>query len=418
MTKSLESSESIDLERLLMEKGSLHQQSDIAARMEGTLSDALFVVRTELGMNVGFVSRFSAGRRVFIAVDSSDEEPVLKVGDSDPLESSYCQRVVDGRFPGLIDDALTFPPARKLPVTEALPVRAHASSPVCLSDGSVYGTFCCFSTEAGKAFDQKDLSMLSVFAQFTGKQIERARHQYQTSTELSGQIRSIIDDGHMHPVYQPIFNIRDKRITGYEALTRFDIEPYRPPNIWFAAAQAVGLQAELEIAAINAALKCLDRIPEDCYVSVNVSPDTLSHPTFFDHLVHYPFDRLLIEITEHAPVSDYELFNDQLNQLRGRGIKLAIDDVGAGYSSLRHILELKPQIIKLDRSLITKIDKRFDLRSMTKALIGFATDMGIKIVAEGIETIDELILLDKLGVNKAQGYLLGRPVPIEQLKRN
>lgn len=201
-------------------------------------------------------------------------------------------------------------------------------------------------------------------------------------------------------------------------MTRFDSEPYRPPNIWFAAAQAVGLQAELEIAAINAALKRLDRIPGNCYVSVNVSPDTITHPAFFDYLVHYPFDRLLIEITEHARVSDYELFNDQLNQLRGGGVKLAVDDVGAGYSSLRHILELKPQIMKLDRSLITEIDKRFDLRSMAKALIEFASDMGIKVVAEGIETKEELNLLDELGVSEAQGYLLGRPVPIEQLKRN
>lgn len=128
MTKSLAAPESIDPERLLMEMGSFNQQSDIDARMEGILSDALSVVRNELGMNVGFVSRFSAGRRFIIAVDSSDAEPVLKVGDSDPLENSYCQRVVGGRFPRLISDALKFPPARKLPVTEALPVRAHASS--------------------------------------------------------------------------------------------------------------------------------------------------------------------------------------------------------------------------------------------------------------------------------------------------
>lgn len=418
MTNEPESSEGIVLESFLMEKESLYKKASIDEHLEEILRDALFTVRGQLGVNVAFVSEFSGGRRFIQAVDSSDEEPVISVGDSDPLEESYCQHVVDGRFPNLINDALNFSPARELKVTAILPVRAHASVPISFSDGETYGTFCCFSTEMGKEFSGQDLMMMNVFSEFAGRQIERARNQHRKSLELADIIRSIIDNGEMHAVYQPICHLRDKRIIGYESLTRFDVKPYRPPNLWFSAAEAVGLQAELEILAIKVALKHIDQIPEDCYLTVNVSPATVSDPSFVDSLSHYSLDRVVLEVTEHASVMDYELFNEQLYQLRGLGVKLAIDDVGAGYSSLRHILELSPDIIKLDRSLITQIDKRLDRRYMAKALIGFANDMDIRIVAEGIETIEELNMLDELGVSKAQGYLLGRPAPIEQLQKN
>lgn len=414
MTTPIDLSGTADLERFLEEEEAFR----IDEQLGEILSDALSALRQSFEMDVGFIGQFSAGRRVIRAVDSSQQEPVLKVGDSHPLEDTYCQRILDGRLPNLIDDASTFPGTRELPITGALSIRAYAGAPVCFSDGEVYGTFCCFSTEEGKDFDEKDLAMLLLFAEFTGKQIERAQRKHEATHHLAHQVRSIIDNGLMHPVYQPIFEISEKRIIGYEALTRFDVEPYKAPDIWFAAADAVGLQTELEVVAVDAALKQLDQVPGDCYVSVNVSPETLSHPSFFDHLGRYPLNRLLIEVTEHEFVSDYERFNDRLGQHRAGGIKLAIDDVGAGYSSLRHILELKPEFIKLDRSLIAEIDKRFDLRSMAKALIKFAGDMGIKVVAEGIETIGELDMLGELGVITAQGYLLGRPVPIEQLQRN
>jgi len=411
-------SEFADLGHVIEQQKSPKSSATIDAQLEEILTDALSIIRQELGMTIGFIAQFSGGRRVIKVSDTSENKPVLKVGDSDLLENTYCQRVVDGRFPNLINDALTFPDARELQITAELSIRAYASAPVCFSDGEVYGTFCCFSTEEGKDFEEKDLAMLSVFAQFTGRQIEKVQRRHAASNRLSHQVRSIIDNGLICPVYQPICDIRENQIIGYEALSRVDVEPYEPPNIWFSAAQAVGLQTEMEISAITSALSNLDQIPEDCYVSVNVSPETLSHPSFLDHLSRFPLDSVLVEVTEHADVDDYQLFNDQLKELRARGVQLAIDDVGAGYSSLRHILELKPEIIKLDRSLITEIDKRFDLRSMAQALIGFATDMSINIIAEGIETEEELRLLDELGVIKAQGYFLGKPASIDQLQRN
>lgn len=315
--------EGIDLESFLLEKMSLYNKESIDANLEEILRDALFTVRGQLGVNVAFVSEFSGGRRVIQAVDSSDDQPMISVGDSDPLEESYCQHVVDGRFPNLINDAMSFSPARILPVTAILPVRAHASVPISFSDGATYGTFCCFSTEMGKEFSGQDLMMMNVFSEFAGRQIERARNQHRKSLELADIIRSIIDNGKMHPVFQPICHLRENRIIGYESLTRFDVEHYRPPDLWFSAAEAVGLQAELEILAIKVALTHIDQIPEGCYLAVNVSPATVSDPSFVDSLSHYSLDRVVLEVTEHASVMDYALFNEQLHQLRGLGVRLA-----------------------------------------------------------------------------------------------
>jgi len=101
--------------------------------------------------------------------------------------------------------------------------------------------------------------------------------------------------------------------------------------------------------------------------------------------------------------------------LRERGLRLAVDDAGAGYASFRHILQLKPDIIKLDRSLISGLNANRDQLALAAALVSFAEKTGIKVVAEGVETPEELKALQTLNVNKAQGYLLGRPTPLRDI---
>ena len=132
-------------------------------------------------------------------------------------------------------------------------------------------------------------------------------------------------------------------------------------------------------------------------------------------LAGFPFERLMLEVTEHASVDDYSLIAAALKPLRERRLKLAVDDAGAGYASFRHILKLQPDVIKLDVSLIRKIDSDTGCRALAAALIRFAEETGSKIVAEGVETVAELQALCELKVNKAQGYLLGRPASIDAL---
>ncbi|HEX6734257.1 MAG TPA: EAL domain-containing protein [Azonexus sp.] len=377
--------------------------------------ETLHSVRTLLGMEVAFVSEFRAGRRIFRYVDPPQGPVPLCVGGSDPLEDSYCQRVIDGRLPEMIRDATQNAEALTLPVTKALPVGAHLSVPIRFSDGQLYGTFCCFSRAAENSLNDRDMRAMRLFADVTGKVLERQLADENAHNERYTRLRDVLDAERFTTVYQPIIHVAQDRIVGFEALTRFSAEPARPPDLWFDEAATVGLQEELELAAIRKALPGLARLPDDAYLSLNVSPTTLLKGSVAAVLAGYPFERLLLEVTEHESISDYSPIAAVLQPMRQRGLRLAVDDAGAGYASFRHILKLQPDVIKLDLSLIRKIDSDRGSRALAAALVRFAEETGSKVVAEGVETAGELQALRELKVNKAQGYLLGAPAPLEAL---
>lgn len=377
--------------------------------------ETLHSVRTLLGMEVAFVSEFKEDRRVFRYVDATANFVPVCVGASDPLEDSYCQLVVNGRLPELIRDATQIPAALTLPVTTALPVGAHLSVPIRFSDGHVFGTFCCFSRSPESTLNDRDIGVMRLFADMTGKLLEQQVVEEQVRQEVVARLQTVLDAGCFHIVYQPIIHVSQDKIVGYEALTRFSAQPVRTPDVWFDEAAAVGLEEALELAVIRQALQGLRHFPDGTYLSLNVSPETLLKGSLGPVLEGYPFDRLMLEVTEHASVSDYALVATALDPLRRRGLRLAVDDAGAGYASFRHILKLRPDVIKLDISLIRNIDSDTGCRALAAALIRFAEETGSKIVAEGVETKAELQTLRELKVNKVQGYLLGRPAPIEAL---
>jgi EAL domain-containing protein (putative c-di-GMP-specific phosphodiesterase class I) len=224
-------------------------------------------------------------------------------------------------------------------------------------------------------------------------------------------IRRVIEDG-VTMVFQPICSLADARVVGFEALARFPSGPARTPDVWFQEAESVGLGIDLEIAAVAGALASFGLLPPDAYLSLNVSPETVVSNRFLEALERAPPDRIVIEVTEHAPVRDYGRLDAALHVLRDRGARLAVDDAGSGFASLRHILDLRPDIIKLDLSLTRNIDTDRARRAMASALISFASVMEVAIVAEGIESHEELNALRALGVACGQGYLLGRPGPL------
>lgn len=215
---------------------------------------------------------------------------------------------------------------------------------------------------------------------------------------------------------QPIFDVSDGTgpVTGYEALARFP--DGRGPETWFEEAHCVGLGAALDTYAFIAALRVLPSLPPDVYLSVNVSPDTLLWDGFWPAL---PPDcdahRLVVELTEHVRVEDYDLVKLLLDRLRRLGARIAVDDAGAGFASLRHIVHLAPDVIKLDRGLIRCCDVDPVRRTLAEALAGFAQRIGAALVAEGVETAGELDTLRAIGVGQAQGYLLARPAPAGDL---
>ena len=376
---------------------------------ERALLEALHAIRAHLGMEVAFISEFEGDRRVFRFVDADDGAPRLEVGASGPREESYCQRVVDGRLPELIPDACQDAAALELPVTREMPIGAHLSVPIRLRDGSVFGTLCCFDRRADATLNERDLGMMRVFADFAARQLERQREHKRRQQAVEERIRDVLGQRRFYLVFQPMHDLAGQRVAGYEALTRFTAEPNQGPDKWFEEAATVGLREELELAAIELALASLSDIPAAAYLSLNASPATILSGRLDGMFESYPLDRLMLEVTEHDVVDDYADLFDSLASMRARGLRLAIDDAGAGYASFRHILRLAPDVIKLDRSLTHEIDRRDENRALAAALIGFASETGSRLVAEGVETQEELATLREIGICKAQGYLLGRP---------
>lgn len=253
-------------------------------------------------------------------------------------------------------------------------------------------------------------TVVSLTERLTQQETEIARRR-----EITRRIESVLADEGLHIVYQPIVSLLSGETCGVEALARFEVEPRRGPDVWFAEAAEVGLGVDLEMEAVRLALAGLPQLPPNVFLSVNLSPATLVAPELREVLRTAPLDRFVVEITEHAPVEEYDALAEPLAELRARGGRLAVDDVGAGFASLRHILRLEPDVIKLDISLTRHVDSNVGVRAVATALIAFASELGISVISEGIESIQELDALRALGVTTGQGYYLGRPVPIDQL---
>jgi PAS domain S-box-containing protein len=234
----------------------------------------------------------------------------------------------------------------------------------------------------------------------------------QERRDRRARIQQVLDDGGPTMVFQPIVELATGKPVGAEALARFPVQPSRPPDQWFADAADVGLGVELELSAVRTALSRLDAMPADVYLSLNAGPQTVASPALHQLLRSAPADRVVLELTEHTGVADYTALTDALEALRCRGVRLAVDDAGAGFSSLQHILNLKPDIIKLDRGLIENIDTDPARRALAGSLMAFANEIGAQVIAEGIETPREQTVLRRLGVRYGQGFHLGRPGPL------
>jgi PAS domain S-box-containing protein len=235
---------------------------------------------------------------------------------------------------------------------------------------------------------------------------------------LRERVAAVLEHETLHPVYQPIVSVTSGEVVGVEALARFTAEPVQPPDQWFRDAAAAGLGTELELLAVEKALHGARALPPGLYVSVNVSPQTLLSERLAALLDEspWPTSRLVLEITEHVSVDDYAELQPHVDDLRARGARIAVDDAGAGYASFRHILRLRPDYIKLDRTLVDGLDHDPAKRALAGAFVTFGREMGATVVAEGIENEQELRAAGALGIQSAQGYHLGRPAPVDQLR--
>lgn len=379
---------------------------------EGT-ERMLRAIRKHLNMDVAFISQFTPPDRVLEYVDSVPNGPLHQYQRL-PLEEGYCLKVVRGELPEYIPDTSRIPATLDIPATHAIPIGSHLSVPVRLEDGQVYGTLCCFSYLPNPLLTERDMQLMRALAEVLAVRLDENEAIRRERQGLADEIHAAMAQGAPRIVFQPIYHIAEQRIRGFECLSRFDIEPKRSPGEWFDLAGQANLNLELELHAIGKALPALKQLPENISLSVNSSPQLILSgqlKTLLDQIGD--LSRVVIEITEHAIVPDYAELSKALAPFRLRGARLAVDDAGAGYSSMRHILNLAPEIIKLDMSLTRHIDTDYKLRALAKGLTSFAHEIGSLVIAEGVENRQELDMLQRIGVDCAQGYLLSKPMDIE-----
>jgi EAL domain-containing protein (putative c-di-GMP-specific phosphodiesterase class I)/FixJ family two-component response regulator len=236
-----------------------------------------------------------------------------------------------------------------------------------------------------------------------------AVEQAETADAAITRLRQVISRHEYAIFLQPIVRLDTGTVIGAEALTRF--ADGTRPDVQFAEAASLGLNLTLQRATMEAAIEAAASLPAHVAVSINLSADVLEHEPSLPTIVAGLERPLIIEITEHERIDDYGAVRSALARL-GPNVKLAIDDAGSGYASLRHILSLKPDYVKLDIEWVHNIDRDPVRRALVSGLAYFASETGCELIAEGIETDAELHALRDLGIHLGQGYLLGRPKPV------
>ncbi|QXG74452.1 EAL domain-containing protein [Modestobacter sp. L9-4] len=379
---------------------------------ERQIADLLQTARRSLGLSVAFFSRFDGTTQHLEVVESS--MPLLfHDGLAQPQDTSFCQAVLDGDLPAVMPDVTDFPAAMRLRPARVPRIRSYVTAPVRLSDGTVYGTFCAFGLRSDPELSTRDQTLMEVLANAASVIVEPDLREEQRRSEIEQRVLPVLAAGGPVVVLQPIVDLATGERRGAEALSRFPAEWDRAPDTVFAEAHSIGEGDRLELQALARAATLLDDVPG--YVSMNVSPGTLLTDRCRDLLAALPLPRVLLELSEHDQVADYDALVEVLTPLRAAGMGLAIDDVGAGFSSLRHIVVTDPDVIKIDRSIVSGLDTDPVLARLVESLVDFAHGGGVRVVAEGVETAAEHAMLRVLGVDDGQGWHFGRPAPAGHL---
>jgi len=376
------------------------------------VADLLRTAKSSLGLSVAFLSRLDGTMQHLEVVESS--VPFLfKEGATQRQETTFCQAILEGRLPAVIPDVAALPEAMRLPAARLPRIRSYVSVPVVLSDGSVYGTFCAAGLSSDKGLTRRDRSLMDVLAHAAAVIIEPGVVEAARRGQIESRLGPVIEAGGPDVVLQPIVNLAGGHRIGAEALSRFPAQWAMAPDICFAQAHSVGLGDQLELLAIERAAGFLEQVSG--YVALNVSPGTAMTVAFAELMARLPVQRVLLELSEHAQVEDYTALGAALEGPRSRGMRLAIDDVGAGFSSLRHIVLTSPEVIKLDRTLVHGVSADPVLRTLVRSLVEFGHGCGASVVAEGVETDTDAQTLLELGVDHGQGWHFGRPGGPEHL---
>ena len=367
-----------------------------------------FAVR-QMPLDVAYLAELTDDRQLYRAVAGDAGSFNIVLNDGPPLAETLCSRMVAGEIPHVVPDTGADARVAGLPIVREAAIGAYVGVPVHLSDGTPFGSLCGLSHTA-EAIDEGTAQVMSMLGELIVDDLDELKKRQELRRELTG----LIERESVEVAYQPIFGLPDGRCIGLEALARFP-DPFAKPDQTLAAAGRVGLEVELERLVVSRAWAMLPKLGVGQFLAVNVSPAALlelAHRA--NQREELPLDRIVVEVTEHAAVEAYAALRGELAPLRQRGLRIAVDDAGAGYASLRHVLELRPDFIKLDRWLIHGLADDCARRVAVCAFVSLARELGSKLVAEGVERPADLAAVRDLGLEAAQGFLLGRPTIDQQ----
>lgn len=367
------------------------------------VAELLRTAKQSLGLSLTFLSRLDGQVQHLEVVESSI--PIFHDGQTQPQATSLCQAILDGKLPNVIPDVAKLPEAKRLPAARFPRIRSFVSVPVSLSDGTLYGTFCAAGFRADNGLTKRDRALMEVLASAAATVIEPGVRERRRQAAIRQRLQRVVASGGPDVVLQAVVSLADGARVGAEALSRFPVEWHMPPDEVFADAASIGAGVELELLAVRRAVTHLADVSG--YLAINFSPQTLLDRRCRDLLERLPPERIVVELSEHDPVEDYDALAAALGPLRERGMRLAIDDVGVGYSSLRHIVMSSPDVIKLDRSIATGTAADRVLQRLVRSLVEFGHGAGATVVAEGVETSADASALRDAGVDYGQGWYFG-----------
>jgi len=229
-------------------------------------------------------------------------------------------------------------------------------------------------------------------------------------------LKEVLKTGAVHAVYQPVVDVIERRAIGFEALTRLTTPSFSGPDQLFKAAYENDAIWKLERLCRERAIRGLRHFRSDHLLFLNMEPESIYDPALRSEQIFALLgeadlkpSQVVLEITEHSAVQEYEAFRQMLNYFQFHGFRLAVDDVGSGYSGLKSVAELRPTFLKLDMALIRDIHLHPIKQDLTATITRFSASSGTTLIAEGVETVEELRCLQRIGVRFAQGYLFARP---------
>lgn len=376
------------------------------------VSRLLELARTTASMDVAWSSRFADDQQVVEHLAGDACSFGLQQGGTSPTASSYCSLVISGQLDNVVQDAREHPLTRDLPGTRQSDIGSYLGVPIRAvgadANSLPIGMLCCASHHRNDALGECEIRFMELLATAIAELSGPDEHLVSHRRTIRDRVERVLSDHSITSVFQPVLEMATGRVLGVEALSRFPEDPHRP-DLWFADAHQVGLGLELELEAVRSALAQFDRLPPGTYLAVNASPQLLAEPELHRLLGTVATERIMVELTEHAAVADYDTLLHAVDGLRSIGARLAVDDVGAGFASFSHVLQMRPDVLKVDISITRAIDSDPARRGLTRGILEVAREIDAVVIAEGVETQAEFDCLMELGVDAGQGYFICRP---------